>query len=358
MKCIIKNYNGLKNIICAIILIAAVSCSEGNISMIDELPVEKDLVGIPVQHDMLGVVDIKAIDTLLVAAVMDGRDGFWKFCRLQDMSVVYSCFRKGNGPYEYVSAPWLYNQQFISGNGNSQCMIYDFTRGGIKVLDIGRTLSTKTTAAQDSDYKLPGGLFGWRYLGDGTFIIKEVDERHTREERYLLSGSDMKKIDIEGLNDLAVAAGNDINIIGTTIGSNGDGSIVAEACTHLNNLYLYAPDGSSFKTICIDPHGYDDPAAVMGYKVYQSSQITDLMKANIEALSRGEGGLDARYTRIDQQCRIYVGVRGRIKLLGGTIIKADGEGYVAFDGHVICGGGGNFACTPVECKELYEVITR
>ena len=53
--------------------------------MIDELPVEKDLVGIPVQHDMLGVVDIKAIDTLLVAAVMDGRDGFWKFCRLQDM---------------------------------------------------------------------------------------------------------------------------------------------------------------------------------------------------------------------------------------------------------------------------------
>ena len=52
--------------------------------MIDELPVEKDLVGIPVQHDMLGVVDIKAIDTLLVAAVMDGRDGFWKFCRLQD----------------------------------------------------------------------------------------------------------------------------------------------------------------------------------------------------------------------------------------------------------------------------------
>lgn len=262
MKCIIKNYNGLKNIICAIILMAAVSCSEGNISMIDEFPVEKDLVGIPVQHDMLGVVDIKAIDTLLVAAVMDGRDGFWKFCRLQDMSVVYSCFREGNGPYEYVSAPWLYNQQFISGNGNSQCMIYDFTRGGIKVLDIGRTLSTKTTAAQDSDYKLPGGLFGWRYLGDGTFIIKEVDERHTREERYLLSGSDMKKIDIEGLNDLAVAAGNDINIIGTTIGSNGDGSIVAEACTHLNNLYLYAPDGSSFKTICIGPHGYDDPAAV------------------------------------------------------------------------------------------------
>ena len=66
--------------------------------MIDELPVEKDLVGIPVQHDMLGVVDIKAIDTLLVAAVMDGRDGFWKFCRLQDMSVVYSFFVKATAP--------------------------------------------------------------------------------------------------------------------------------------------------------------------------------------------------------------------------------------------------------------------
>lgn len=98
-------------------------------------------------------------------------------------------------------------------------------------------------------------------------------------------------------------------------------------------------------------------AAVVGYKVYNQSRMSAFMKANIEAPSRG-GGLDTRYTRIDQQCRIYVGVRGRIKLLGGTIIKADGEGYVAFDGHVICGGGGNFACAPVECKELYEVITR
>lgn len=59
-----------------------------------------------------------------------------------------------------------------------------------------------------------------------------------------------------------------------------------------------------------------------------------------------------------QQCRIYVGARDRIKLLGETIIKADGERCVAFDGRVICGGGGNFACAPVECKWLYELITR
>ena len=32
------------------------------------------------------------------------------------------------------------------------------------------------------------------------------------------------------------------------------------------------------------------------------------------------------------------------------------DGYVRFDGQVACSRGGDFACTPIECKELYEII--
>ena len=56
------------------------------------------------------------------------------------------------------------------------------------------------------------------------------------------------------------------------------------------------------------------------------------------------------------QCEIYVGAKGKVKLLGGSIISAGVDGYVRFDGQVACSRGGDFACTPIECKELYEII--
>lgn len=55
-------------------------------------------------------------------------------------------------------------------------------------------------------------------------------------------------------------------------------------------------------------------------------------------------------------CRIYVGLKGSVKLFGGTIVKADADGYAKFDGQLTCGGGGNLTCTPIECRELYESI--
>ena len=68
------------------------------------------------------------------------------------------------------------------------------------------------------------------------------------------------------------------------------------------------------------------------------------------------GGLDCNYNRHPSQCEIYVGAKGKVKLLGGSIISAGVDGYVRFDGQVACSRGGDFACTPIECKELYEII--
>ena len=100
-------------------------------------------------------------------------------------------------------------------------------------------------------------------------------------------------------------------------------------------------------------------AAVVGVKSYNYYSMPELMRANLEALSQGgDVALDTKYTRIDQKCRIHIGVKGKIQLLGGTILNANGDGYVEFDGHVICGSGGTLTCAPVECKDLYEVIRK
>lgn len=82
-----------------------------------------------------------------------------------------------------------------------------------------------------------------------------------------------------------------------------------------------------------------------------------LIFANVEALaSSTEGGLDCKYVRHPSTCTIYVGAKGKIKLLGGTILEAGADGHITFDGQVSCSGGGDFACTPVECNELYQTI--
>ena len=78
----------------------------------------------------------------------------------------------------------------------------------------------------------------------------------------------------------------------------------------------------------------------MGYNlsINQENENVRLITGNIEALAEEEGGLDCNYNR------------------HGSIISAGVDGYVRFDGQVACSRGGDFACTPIECKELYEII--
>ena len=96
----------------------------------------------------------------------------------------------------------------------------------------------------------------------------------------------------------------------------------------------------------------------MGYNlsINQENENVRLITGNIEALAEEEGGLDCNYNRHPSQCEIYVGAKGKVKLLGGSIISAGVDGYVRFDGQVACSRGGDFDCTPIECKELYEII--
>ena len=48
--------------------------------------------------------------------------------------------------------------------------------------------------------------------------------------------------------------------------------------------------------------------------------------------------------------------KGSIKLFSGTILTADGTGYITFDGQVTCIGTGDVYCKPVECVDLYSIV--
>ena len=63
----------------------------------------------------------------------------------------------------------------------------------------------------------------------------------------------------------------------------------------------------------------------------EKNDNVQLTTGHIEALAEQEGGLDCSYNRHPSKCEIYVGTKGKIKLLGGTIISAGADDYVRFN---------------------------
>ena len=99
-------------------------------------------------------------------------------------------------------------------------------------------------------------------------------------------------------------------------------------------------------------------SAYAGYRTddaYNGVSESDLLLENAEALAIVEFmGCDCN--RSPSRCRVNVGAKGKVKLLGGTILQAGADGYVEFDGEVVCSKGGNTCCTMVECIDIYEKI--
>lgn len=91
------------------------------------------------------------------------------------------------------------------------------------------------------------------------------------------------------------------------------------------------------------------------YGAYTEVSESDLLLANAEALATGDE-VNPAYKREEGDCVIDVGAKGKIKLLGGTILEADATGKISFTGKVVCKADGDLSCTPVECIDLYEVI--
>lgn len=95
-------------------------------------------------------------------------------------------------------------------------------------------------------------------------------------------------------------------------------------------------------------------ASALTFSLSPLETESNLLLANAEALARTE--IETVYKRDEGKCEVTVGVKGQIKLLGGAILTAGADGKISFDGKVVCGSEGQWSCTPVECKDLYEVI--
>lgn len=92
-------------------------------------------------------------------------------------------------------------------------------------------------------------------------------------------------------------------------------------------------------------------------EIHKEEKLSSLLLMNVEALAGDNPEkVDCSFDREEGKCEIFVGAKGEVRIGGASIIKADANGYVKFDGKVVCSKPGNKSCTPIECKDLYEVI--
>ncbi len=100
-------------------------------------------------------------------------------------------------------------------------------------------------------------------------------------------------------------------------------------------------------------------SAILGTWMRTNAHVaqSDITLGNIEAFQNSTS-LNCEFINEMSECRIYVGAKGKIKLLGGSIIEAGADGYVSIDGRVVCKANGDATCSPVECKDLYEVVLK
>lgn len=98
-------------------------------------------------------------------------------------------------------------------------------------------------------------------------------------------------------------------------------------------------------------------ASVCVFKISSQKEIYSLSFKNVEALARsGDDKVDCSYTRRTPKCEVFVGAKGEIRVAGIGILKAGADGYIKFDGQVICGANGTESCRPIECADIYQII--
>ncbi len=86
----------------------------------------------------------------------------------------------------------------------------------------------------------------------------------------------------------------------------------------------------------------------------KTSQLESILSENALALSERE--YYAGYKKCKSKCTVYVGARGKVRLLGGNVIQAGADGVISIDGEITCCSGGDALCSPIECIDLYTVI--
>jgi len=222
------------------------------VSFVDEFPRTLNLSDpIQVEMDVYGVLDFTIQDSIIIFSSKNPKR-FWSIFSLQNHELRGHFLEKGNGPNEFLGTPWIYSTSFYTKNDELIAAIYDFYKGKVYEMNVGRTLAESTLSISIINESLPKNLFNLVAIDNLTFFCKEISTDHRQQERYLIDDG-IKNIpaNFEKLNRSAIMPREDINILSTITKRNKPTGRFVEIPLKLNYINIYSIDGSFEKTICL-----------------------------------------------------------------------------------------------------------
>ena len=222
-----------------------------NVVYVKAFPEEYSLTGAEeVDAGVLGVLSLKIMDSLLVVGTSG--DPAWKIFSLDDLSEVTSLIRKGNGPGEFLSVPWLSQVEFYEEDGKTFCYLLEFSKSEMYRMDFSESLKMGQAEIETIGTGLPYLSFGLVYVGDSTYYCRVFADNSTRIERVFVRGGEASVPSwLEEINSAHVDPGVDFNLLSAGLSYKRDRNLIIETPVYLDNINLYTLDGSFRKSVNI-----------------------------------------------------------------------------------------------------------
>lgn len=200
---------------------------------------------------IMGVQSLCVKDTILMVSTLDDT-GYWSFFRLPDYDCVGKFLAKGRGGNEVLASPRVAWQSFFRQGNELYSAIYNFYSGDLLEMNVSKTLKDSVLAVSKAAISLPKNLFALVRIDSSSYFCREVNAAHTKQTRYILRNGEKDIPEyFEVLNEAAVDAGEDVNILGCYYGYNSERKIMAEASMDMNIINLYSIDNGPFNmTLC------------------------------------------------------------------------------------------------------------
>ncbi|UJP65396.1 hypothetical protein [Mongoliitalea daihaiensis] len=224
-----------------------------DVGYILEFPLEVNLnkKGFP-EVNSVGMREIKILENYLIIE-KSSSGALWEIYDLPDYKFLGSFFKIGDGPLEFMQGSDLNKVAFEKENGSLLAYMYDFQKGRVMKFNVSESLELDQEVLTEYVGDIIPFSFAFAKLDSNTFFVKEVFNRDTQQVRYTITNGKKKPLDVAAkLNDVTIQEGEDFNILSTLTGYNRIKDRVIEAPIGLNNINIYAIDGTFKKSICLE----------------------------------------------------------------------------------------------------------
>lgn len=205
---------------------------------------------IPTAFDIIGMKDFCFYDSLLIVSTVN-REGLWSFFSMKNNQELGDFLSQGNGPNEFIQAPYVSKARFFCEENHLFAGIEDFQSGKLYKMDIDKSLQNGELSMSMINDSLPAFLFDFVMMDSVTFFCREIENKQTQQTRYIIREGRRETPDnLKKLNYASIQEGEDFNILSTITKCNVKGDLVVEMPIGLNQINLYSINESFGKTIC------------------------------------------------------------------------------------------------------------